>query len=78
MPRTTPPYGSLPYTLSLFPKTFTNYNPKMCESKKEIILVFLFGGEILSNFNLENQILSYLKDFSWKKLAQIRQISEIK
>jgi hypothetical protein len=41
----------------------------MCESKKEILLVFLLGGEILSNFNLENQILSYLKDFSWKKLA---------
>jgi hypothetical protein len=50
----------------------------MCESKKEILFVFLLRGEILSNFNLENQILSYLKDFSWKKLAQIRQISEMK
>jgi hypothetical protein len=29
--------------------------------------VFLFFGEISSNFHLENMISSYTKDFSWDK-----------
>jgi hypothetical protein len=33
------------------------------------------GGEISPNFDLKNLISTYSKDFPWKKMAQIRQIS---
>jgi hypothetical protein len=36
---------------------------------------FSFGG-ISPNFDLKNMISTYSKDFSWKKMTQIRQISK--
>jgi hypothetical protein len=37
----------------------------------------LFWGEISPNFDLNNLISNYAKDFSWeKKKSQIRQISK--
>jgi len=40
--------------------------------------VIFFTGELSPDFDLKNIILTYTKDFSWKKMAQIRQISKIK
>ncbi len=35
-----------------------------------------FTGELSPDFDLKNIILTYTKDVSWKKMAQIRQISK--
>jgi len=39
---------------------------------------FLSFGEISPNFDLKNMISTYTKDFSWKKMTQISQISKKK
>jgi hypothetical protein len=33
-----------------------------------------FTGEFSPNFDLKNMISTYTNDFSWKKMAQIRQM----
>jgi len=41
--------------------------------------LFFFTGEFLPNFDLNNKVSTYAKDFSWKKRkTQIRQIFEKK
>jgi hypothetical protein len=43
--------------------------------KTDIGIIVFFTGEFLPNFDLNNKVSTYAKDFSWKKRkTQIRQI----
>jgi hypothetical protein len=52
-----------------------NYSINMCWIGWDILSLFFVFGEILSNFDPRNIISTYIKDFLWKKMAQICQIS---
>jgi hypothetical protein len=43
-----------------------------------ITMLCVFFGKILPNSNLKNMISTHTKPFSWKKGAQIHQISDFK
>jgi hypothetical protein len=42
----------------------------------DVLYTNYFFGQISQNFDLKNMISTYAKDFPWKKMAQICDISK--